>query len=321
MSQEGIRIAGVSQAPATTPKSDRSIMQTSLVELEALRKWLIPPFQRPLKINTKVMELVTTIKADGGIIPGVVTLGIFQNQRYIVDGQHRIEAFKLTELPECLVDLRIKHFSSMAEMADEFVTINSALVRMGPDDLLRGLEPGCPSLLMVRKQCPFIGYSNIRRGPKTPIVSMSSALRCWLNSAREVPSRGSFPVADMLKELEGEEAPKMIHFMKCVYTAWGEDHEYHKMWGTLNLTITAWLWRRCVISQYGPKITRLTPDQFTEAMRELTADPDYLSWLTNRSLSQRDRTPCFTRVKALVVKRLGPQLGHKIIMPAPNWTV
>ena len=42
-------------------------------------------------------------------------------------------------------------------MAEDFVILNTALVRMGPDDVMRGLEGSVPTLQKIREVCPFVG--------------------------------------------------------------------------------------------------------------------------------------------------------------------
>ena len=51
----------------------------------------------------------------------------------------------------------------MAEMGDAFVALNSRLVNMRPDDILRGLEGSIPALQEIRASCPFVGYDQIRQ--------------------------------------------------------------------------------------------------------------------------------------------------------------
>src|SRR6185503_10352812 len=93
------------------PKSKRSRMETLLVSQAQVASWQNPPFQRPMNVNAKVRSLVDELKTEGGIVPGVVTLGTLPGENkgmpYIVDGQHRLEAFKISDLAECIVDVRI----------------------------------------------------------------------------------------------------------------------------------------------------------------------------------------------------------------------
>src|SRR5687767_9903420 len=122
------------------PRSVRSRMDTILLTPAVVAKWKTPPFQRPLKINAKVLALAEALKQSGGVLPGVITLGDVDTDRYVVDGQHRVQAFLLSELTEGYADVRICAFDNLAEMGQEFVDLNSSLVRIGPDDVLRGLE-------------------------------------------------------------------------------------------------------------------------------------------------------------------------------------
>ncbi len=236
----------------TAPKASRSTMETVIVTIEQVNAWRIPPFQRPLRVNAKVQVIAEEMKCEGTSIPGILTLGKLagENVFYIVDGQHRCEAFRISGLQEAIADLRIVHFDTMGEMADEFVQLNSAIVRMRPDDLLRGITPTLPVLQRVMTECPFIGYDNVRRRDASgPIVSLSAVLRCWSTSSFEVPSSSNsgVTITQAAQTLDGDSAGKLIRFMNLAHTAWGRDPEYFRLWGNLNLALCMWLYRRIVL--------------------------------------------------------------------------
>lgn len=160
-------------------KATKTTVETIGFSRDEANDWKVPPFQRPLRVNDKVRLLAEQIGNDGGVIPGVLTFGVIGRDRFIVDGQHRREAFVLSGKAEGYADARTCYFDTMAEMGEEFVRLNSQLVRMRPDDILRGLESSLPSLQAVRAACPFVGYDMIRRGDRCPILSMSAVLRAW----------------------------------------------------------------------------------------------------------------------------------------------
>lgn len=139
--------------------------------------WLLPAFQRPLRVNAKVLEIAEGIKADGGVMPGILTLGVINGKTYLVDGQHRREAFFQSGCDTGYADVRYCEFESMAEMADEFVRLNSQIVRLKPDDILRGLEAGNEHLRRLRKACPWIGYGFFRAGETSPIMGPARLVR------------------------------------------------------------------------------------------------------------------------------------------------
>jgi uncharacterized ParB-like nuclease family protein len=131
-----IPIKGAARAPVAA----RSSMETLVVTPDIVNQWRVPPFQRPIRVNDKVKALAKEI-ADGEVIPGVLTLGRIANDPhyYVVDGLHRTEAFRQAGIDEALVDCRVCTFTDMGQMADAFVDLNTALVKMRPDDVLRGL--------------------------------------------------------------------------------------------------------------------------------------------------------------------------------------
>ena|SRR3990167_10286962 len=87
--------------------------------------WQLPIFQRPLRVNEKVRLLAEQIKNDGGVIPGILTFGFVRGDRYLIDGQMRRESFLLSGKDEGFADIRLCFFDSEAQMAQEFVHLNS----------------------------------------------------------------------------------------------------------------------------------------------------------------------------------------------------
>jgi hypothetical protein len=305
------------------PRSKRSVakrMDTIMITVPTIKSWKLPPFQRPLKVNDKVKEVAEELKSNGGVIPGVLTLGELGRETYLIDGQHRIEAYILSELPEGIADVRIGQYQDMGEMAEEFIELNGSIVKMKPDDVLRGLENVMQPLRTVRKACPFIGYDFIRRGPANALISMSAALRCWFGSVPEVPVSGTASAATLAREMKDEDADQMITYFKAIRQAFGSDPEYWGLWRNLNVAVCAWLWRRTVLNQYSTKSIRLTATQFQECATGLSADSQYLTWLVGRQITDRDRSPCYSRVKGIFQSRLKEKLGRVPHFPSPPWT-
>lgn len=318
-------IRGAKEAP---PKN-RSSMETLLVTPDILSKWQLPPFQRPLHVNAKVRAMSEQLKVDGGIIPGVFTLGILKGApdiKYLVDGQHRREAALLSGLTEFLVDVRQCRFDDMGEMGEEFVNLNSSIVKLRPDDILRGMEGHIPLLTRIRKECPFVGYDNIRRNAATASVSMSALLRCWRASYGETPapSAAGKSAMGLAQELTDDEAHLLIKFMNLARTAWGGDMAYARLWSALNLTICMWLYRRLVVQVVAEnrslKRSIMIDDVlFKKCLMSLSASSDYLDWLVGRVMSERDRSPCYTRVRAAFSKRIETETRNKPKLPLPHW--
>ena len=306
------------------PKADRAAMETRIFTASDINNWHIPPFQRPVRVNTKVMATAESIAADGGVVPGVVTLGKINGDQtiYVVDGQHRLEAFRISGLPECIGDFRLCHFNSMAEMADEFVTLNSSLVKMRPDDILRGLEASSKQLRKIRTECKFVGYDQIRRGTSSPILGMSLALRCWNGSTFETPVAAGQSATQIAESLTDDSAEDLIQFLTVANASWGRDNEYARLWSALNLMLCMWLWRRLVKNQDrngNTRHVRLTIKQFGSCLMALSADGHYLEWLQGRVAGDRDRAPAYARIKRIWVKRLEGELRQKVHFPSPVW--
>lgn len=311
----------VASAPTqAAQRMTRTSVDTILITPEIVRSWADPPFQRPKRINEKVRALSERLKTDGGVLPGIITLGRINGVTYLLDGQHRREAFLMSGIAEGYTDIRTHEMTSMADMADEFLALNQQLVRLRPDDILRGLEQTEVVLQTIRKKAPFVGYDNIRRSERGPIISMTLLLRCWIGSGHEVPRLGKVPTVELASSLTDDECNCLCQFLAIAITAWGRDPEYARLWNSLNLTICMWLYRRLVVSRYSIKTKLLNRDQFTAAMQSLSASPQYLQWLTGRVMRENDRAPCYSRVKTLVTRSLQEQTGDRRLLPSPPWS-
>ena len=123
----------------------------------------------------------------------------------------------------------------------------------------------------------------------------------------------------MAVSLTSEDADQMVSFLNLCYEAWGRDVAYSKLWGVLNLILCAWLFRRLVITQYSPKTPRLTKELFKKCLMSVSAKTDYLDWLVGRNNGERDRSPAYDRLRAILTKRLEEELGSRPKMPSPAW--
>ncbi len=307
---------------ATKPqKATRTTVDTIVFTPEVAKAWRNPPFQRPLKTNSKVVALGMKIAEDSGVVPGIITLGMLADRTYLLDGQHRREAFLLSGCKEGFADVRTHYFDNMAEMGEEFVLLNSQLVRLMPDDILRGLEASYEPLRYIRKQCPFVGYGNVRRDEGKTLLSMSTALRVWAGSAAETPGHaaGMKSATALAQGLTQDEAEPMVRFLNLCRDAWGVDKEYYRMWGSLNLVLCAWLYRNMVLRKFSQRAPQITGEQFKQCLMALTADPNYIAWLLGRQLRESDRSPAFERIRSIFANRLAVLLGSKPAMPRPAW--
>jgi hypothetical protein len=306
--------------PATdAERGTRTTLDAAVVTPSVVKSWKAPPFQRPLKENSpKLADVAQEIRATE-IIPGVITLGVIGKELWLIDGQHRVHAFLSSERDEAFVDLRYAHFSDMAEMSKEFKKLNGKIANMTPDDLLRAEEQSNAVLRRVRRECPFVGYGQVRRNPKAPVLSMSALLRCWFGTAPEVPSLGGLTANEVVERLTEAEAQMLIDFAKVAFNAWGSDIQHAKLWTNLNLAVCMWLYRRLVIHPYSSSTKRLTKELFTKCMMSVAADGTYSDWLVGRMLRERDRSPAYSRVKGIFARRLEAETGEKPRLPSPEW--
>lgn len=284
-----------------------------------IKKWKLPDVQRELKINDKVRELVEWLKQQDGVLPGIITVGVLDGEKYKLDGQHRLEAFILTGLPVGYCDVRYYYAKDMADMGEEFVRLNSALVRLKPDDILRALERSNEPLQYIRKRCPFVGYGAVRRSPKAPVVSMSVLIRCWAASATETPATSGGSALNVARALSPTDAKEMCDFMVLAEKAWGRAAEYARLYSGLNLTLCMWVYRRTVGSQVEPHVTPMQPELFQKCLMALSADTHYLDHLVGRTLNERFRAPTYGLLSKLIQSRYKYETGKRARLPQPTW--
>jgi hypothetical protein len=305
-----------------TTQAEKKIAVTheaKIVTIKDLDELILPKFQRPLKVNKKVQEVAEGIKASGGIIPSAFTIGLFEGRRYLVDGQHRREAFRISGLSEGYVELRIVSFGSLAEMAEEFKRINDRINPLKPDDMLRAMEASSPRLAKIRRACPYVGYDNIKRGDHTPIISMSSLLRSWAGSAYDTPHVRT-NVVQLAEELSDDELGHLLGFMDLAFEAWGRSEEFLRLWNSLNLTLCMWLYRRLVVAPHSNKVRQIDRDQFSSCLHAVSAAGGYVLYLTNRALSQQSTGPTYDRLKGIFLARLEQDdPSRKHYLPSPTW--
>ena len=68
-------------------------------------------------------------------------------------------------------------------------------------------------------------------------------------------------------------------------------------------------------------VKNVSVSDFQKALMTLSASEGYIDWLHGRSLSERNRTPAYSRLKALMGKRLSSERGGaRILMPQPSWS-
>jgi hypothetical protein len=314
------------QGYQTAARTARSMMETLIIDAATLEKWKDPPFQRPLKVNDKVRELSEELKRNGGIIKGTIEIGIIDAGEeaglYLCDGKHRMQAFVLSGMEECIADVSFKRYDSLADMAIDFVELNTRLVTFQPDDNLRAYEGSSEGLQTIRRLCPFVGYGNIKRNYSSSLLSMSAVLKQWYGSANETPAMGQTRSTDVARMLTVEDAEKIAAFLNTALTAWSRDPAYSRLWLSLNITVCMWMWRRLVLDKERPGNRRyivLTPEQFKRCLMSLSADQNYLDWLVGRTMSERDRGPAYGRIKALFGARILEDTAQKARFPQPAW--
>ena len=286
-------------------------------DAKALLKSL-PGFQRPFGRGKKFPEIVGWI-VDNTRVPGVITIAVLNGARYMIDGQHRTQAFLESKLDLAYVEVRELTFDSLEEAAAEYRRLNTPITKMKPDDILRAEEVHNEVLQFIHRNAPFVGYENIRRGDNKTVLSMSVMIRTWNESEPSTPSSRQMPAQEIIKTLSLDSARHCVRFLALANQAWGRDNANKTLWGTLNMTLCMWLYRRIVLTKHSPRSVQVDDSLFKKCLMTVAADGDYANWLVGRRVCERDRSPCYKRLKELFAKRIQSETGHKPVLPQPEW--
>jgi hypothetical protein len=272
-------------------------------------------------------------------IPGTLIFGRFEGTDYLIDGQHRIYgAFALAAglralpgttsfdveggwRPACAIaSIEIRPYDSMAEMGKAFAGFNKKLVALKPDDLLRALEGTNTFLRDIREACPFIGYEKNKNTKERIMISMSAAIRTWFGSGA-TPATG--PECSRAQSyLDEGETKAIVAFFSSAEAAGWVDTNYTRLWGTLNIGINMWLYRKLVLGaankfRGGGDFMALTGEQYVECMKELR-NLDYTKFLGSRALRYQDRAPTYDYIQELFLPALARMKIYGPKFPQPQ---
>jgi hypothetical protein len=64
----------------------------------------------------------------------------------------------------------------------------------------------------------------------------------------------------------------------------------------------------------------LSDSEFTQCLMALSANHTYVDWLQGRALGERDRSPCYSRIRSIFSGRLGGMGYGKPMLPQPDWS-
>jgi hypothetical protein len=304
------------------PAFEKTKMETTLLTMEEMDSWTLPPFQREEIQTKKVIEFAEGLKENGGIIGGVLHLGRLRadptQTTYLVDGQQRRSACRLSERAEFIGDVSQKLYDSMVDMAEEFKRLNSRLVPLKPDDLLRACEVTHKALQELRAACPFVGYGSIRRHERSPVLSMSSALKSWFASGLATPQQNAQAI-NLLDQFTDTQCQLLTVFLLAAHSAWGNDRQYARLWGNPNLTMCMYLYRKLMLEPSNRRAA-VPPEMFRKCLMSVSANGSYYDWLQGRHLHERDRSPCYKRLRSIFAERLTQEYnGKQFRMPSPDW--
>jgi hypothetical protein len=299
-----------------------TVMDAKIVSLDEMNSWQRPPFQRDEKLTAKVKDFAAGLKTNGGIVSGLILLGKLRGDEttiYLVDGQQRRLACNTSNEKQFYIEFCLKYYTSFVDMAEDFKRTNGRLVSFRPDDFLRAYEVTHPQLRLLHESCDFLGYSRGGSNHRGSVLTVSCALKCWFGAMQ--PSPAVYGQATELAEhLDEIQRQHMTTFFNTAYSAWESDRCNARLWTNLNLLMCMYLYRKLVLE---PRGNPLPKDMFRKCLLSVAANAGYSEWLVGRQQYERDRDPCFKRLKRIFLARLNSEYNGKcrIQFPKPEWFV
>ena len=294
---------------------------------EMVKAWEPPPFQRRVSVTREFRKLLEQIKRDGYIVSAIY-LGIWNGKTYIVDGNHRTAAFFSSERSTMRAPVIIRHYvngpDGLIQMCEDFLSISKHIKPPRPDDMLKALGATTGHVGLIEKACPFIGYSNLWKGKEFPVVNMARVIRCLAISKQDVPNSPSAGALDLARALTPEDTHCLITFMRGAFRAWGRDAEFRPMWGTLNLTLGLWFYRRMTSGpDFHGKGEPMSPLPFSRYLVALAMSDRYRSLMAGKSgMRMHDpdtRNPVCREFMRVFARKLKKENLKNIFLPIPKW--
>ena len=315
---------GVTTSVFLRPAITKNVYQRSM-DREYAQALLdaIPEFQRKFERNKKFeaakVDIINTRE-----IGGEITIGMLDGKAQPIDGQHRLHAFLDTDLQAVKVTIIEFSNGTYQDYAREFTLRNSSIRALASDDRLRGMAPNLPLIKRLVEDFPWLNFTTAKN---KDILSVSIVLAVWNRSNHDTPS-GTRAVADIALEINDDEYLRLAAFMQCCQRAWGEPKRDNKvMWGSLTLTMVAWLFRRIVHpKEPSRKITKIDELTFSKCLMALASDPIFSDWVVGRHMGRRDRGPTYNKVKEIFAVRIRYEhpdkypAGSTVNLPQPKWS-
>ena len=282
-------------------------------------------FQRAISRNQNVREVAEVIKRDR-VIPGQVVIGVYLDKLWLIDGQHRREAFfeaVKSGIPSAYMDIKYEWFDSWADMASRYVELQRKICGHKADDMLKGLEFSTPSLQLLRQKCPFVGYTRLRGSAEHKArLSVSGVLKAWFGSRSEAPNSAGPGTYDASKVFSIEDANQLSAFLRLAESAWTFHPNYWPLWGQLNMTVCMWLYRRCVLS-VTEGFPSMTAEQFSSCLASLPTAKIGQSFMYVQFLNRKgfaDRGPVYSEIVKSFTSALRTEHKARVKFPEPPWT-
>jgi hypothetical protein len=326
---------GTEAPPLTTPLEIESCSRVVKIKLtpEVINGWEIPYWQRTVRYNTKVREIVEGLRKDPKL-DSMLIVGVLKKRGkyhlFLVDGHHRKDAFNRSGVPYLNIDVKFVYVETMGEMAELYLRCQGQISRSTADNNLKGVAVTHKQIADINSECGCITYDGVRLGTSTASVSMSTVVQIWYDSMLDPPKKNSGSpsktITELASNLTTRDAEKIVEFILLCKERFGFSELSCGLWKHINLTLCLWLYRIMVWREgwaegedYS-RVTVLTPKQFGTGLSGLVNGRFYQT-LNHKSLSSvADRKETFRSIVRLFSSNLTTYNVVKTPkLPKPPW--
>ena len=257
-----------------------------LLTIDDLEYLMKPPCQRFVSKTKRVERLTEEMLKTGRLGVGILlVMGLPNGEVHLVDGNHRIEAFRNSGLKSIIVSVQTKSAKTYKDIAEEYIRCQCSLKTSTVDDKLKGIAVGHPPLQKIAQFCTFVTYKRASTRSDC-LISMSDVVHCWFDASTNPPTRYSgdkgIPIEECAKLITDKDAACIIEWLLVCQISLGTVNRV--LWAPLNMTLCLWLYKQMVKGGCKGPCTRLKIAEFGRGLAGLV-NMKYTNYLKGLKLT------------------------------------
>lgn len=262
-----------------------------------------PPSARNVIATNKFKEYVGKIDASG-VIPGRLTIAIYNSEKYLVDGWHRMFAFHQTSRQSALAEVKYVQCKTAESMCRLFTDINEPIRSVSVSDKLRNIYGYNPDFKRLVDKRKYLTFSGKKMG-----IMISVLLYAWFASKRESPFKASGKLISLVEKMTREEFEVFGDLIDEIHEAW--DYRKPVLWRGLNMASVFWMLRQMNVSKSDRR----------KILEAIDQDDSYTDMISGKGSNNVDNGAMAYDALTKIVRRAVPhdQDGKPIDIPKRLW--